>query len=188
MQCSICGSENVEEVLIDRALPHISIGTVLLKNLKRTTCNDCGASTTAVPNYNAVIKQAAENLCKLKRKLRGEEFSFLRKRIGKNGQECAEQMGVTNVTVSRWENETVELPPTADRLVRTWVLASMGYSYRSIDKLFRAIQEVGIEKVEIDLNKFNGNIYQHSTCHVFGSKKTSRPVTVVKNLAFDIHG
>src|SRR5439155_2513167 len=49
------------------------------------------------------------------------QVRFLRKSLGWSGCEFAKHMGVTDETVSRWENNAAPIGPQADRLLRLMV-------------------------------------------------------------------
>ena len=56
-------------------------------------------------------------------RLSGAEARFLRKWLGWSGQDTADRLGFTPETVSRWENDKVPISETADKLLRSLVLA-----------------------------------------------------------------
>lgn len=55
-------------------------------------------------------------------RMTGSELRFLRGRLRLSAVALASQMGVTSVTVSRWENGHEPIGPVADRLLRMMVL------------------------------------------------------------------
>jgi DNA-binding transcriptional regulator YiaG len=53
-----------------------------------------------------------------------EEFWFLRKHLGHSSTEISKKIGVTNFTVSRWENGKQKIEPAAERLLKLMVATS----------------------------------------------------------------
>lgn len=169
MECPICGASNATESLIDYRMLELGTDSVLLRNTPETTCPDCGESAIAIPKYKAVLKQIREQLCALNRVLNDGEFLTLRHALGLSGQECASIMGVTNVTVSRWENGKTPILPIADRLMRSLTLSGLGYTQKAIIARLSDLENKGVSEITIDLSSFSGTTYKHETCVRFGS-------------------
>jgi YgiT-type zinc finger domain-containing protein len=174
MICQICESGNTNTQLVDYEMTELGTDSVLLRNTPKVICHDCGEETFEIPNYNAVIKQIREKMCLINRVLNGGEFLSLRLGLEMTGIGCAKAMGVTNVTVSRWENGTSPVSEPADRLIRTWTLGYFGYSTTKIIGLLSALPEDGIEKVEVDLSNFYGTAFCYESCQRFGDGDGSR--------------
>jgi len=173
MECPICDSINVQTEYRSYAMNDYGFGVTLL-NAEFISCSDCGEVTYTIPKYNIVKKQVRELLCSLKRTLSGAEFAFLRAELGMRGQEYANVSGVSNVTVSRWENDKVDIPKSADRALRNLTLISLGYSYGSLVKLLSNVDNDGNDRLEVDLNKFNdGSSYSYETCFPMSTEHQS---------------
>jgi len=168
MECSICGSEDFVQETIDRKMTELGTDTVLLKNLPVYTCSTCGEKHISIPRYNVVMQQIKEQMCNLERPLNGGEFCILRGSLELNGQECAVLLGVTNVSISRWENNQVPINPTADRMMRTLTLQNLGYESKQIVKRLCDTEKKGIEEIEIDIANFKATPYRYNTCQSFG--------------------
>lgn len=169
MFCPVCESANIQVQHSDYPMDELGTDSVVLKNAIEISCGDCGEKSVEIPNYNAVMRQIREKLCQLNRLLRGSEFVALRVPLGLTGQECANAMGVSNVTVSRWEHDVSPISAPADRLIRTWTLEALGYSSRRILDFLGELPETGIDSIEIDLNGFGGGSFRYETCQRFGN-------------------
>jgi DNA-binding transcriptional regulator YiaG len=106
-QYSECGLTNV--VLLD----------VLVFNCK------CGAIVPEIPYTAALHRFIAMELLRKPTLLCGEEVRFLRKLIGYSSVQLAELIAVSNVTLSRWENEAVRINRNADRILRLVFFAAI---------------------------------------------------------------
>jgi DNA-binding transcriptional regulator YiaG len=83
-----------------------------------------------MPRHGELMRSIRERLCFVGRVLRGSEFAFLRTGMDLSQAELAELLGVTNVTVSRWEHETSELGKQTDLLTKAFTLESLGIAVR----------------------------------------------------------
>lgn len=77
-------------------------------------CTECGnkmKATTVAHHYTE---------CGLDKEgqLRGPEIRFMRKKVGMNGKSFAEFIGVSPVTMSRWETGEIKPSPSHDNLIR----------------------------------------------------------------------
>lgn len=94
---------------------------------------DCGEKFAFIPCVKELHKLIAEILLKQENQLSGREIRFLRKHMGLKSKDFAKELGVKNVTVSRWENG--DFPPTEslDRLIRLLYAARMGLNEISME-------------------------------------------------------
>ncbi|MGH7826704.1 MAG: type II TA system antitoxin MqsA family protein, partial [Candidatus Binatia bacterium] len=96
------------------------LNNVLLKNITVHECAKCGELLPEIANVKQVHKWIAEYLVKKQSPLTGAEFRFLRKQMGMGAAELAGFLGVTPVTMSRWENGKETVGPQSDRLLRAF--------------------------------------------------------------------
>jgi transcriptional regulator with XRE-family HTH domain len=68
-----------------------------------------------------------------------------------SGKNFAEAIGVTNVSVSRWENDGQGIPKTTDILLRVMTLSDLGYQ-GNISELMLEISRSEQVDVRIDLD------------------------------------
>lgn len=120
-RCRRCGAEYglSEPVTVPlRALP-----TVLVSGITGQTCSGCGDLKYGVPNMEDLFRVIAGQLVQKSERLSGAEARFLRKWLGWSGQDTADRLGFTPEHVSRWENDKVLISETADKLLRSLVVA-----------------------------------------------------------------
>lgn len=170
MDCKVCGSD---EVTVDKKslkLSRLGLKNVIVRNIEHISCDDCGHTTQSLPKYNIMMKQLRINLASSNRPLTGREFSFLRGKLGLTGLEIAKKLGVSNVSVSRWEKERNELSPMADRLIRALTLDQLN-SIKLNDALDR-IGENGPAEIFLDADDFKEvATFKHTSGYKFGASK-----------------
>jgi len=94
---------------------------VTLVRVSVARCPRCGNYEVSIPNIEGLHRLIARALIEKKTRFRGEEVRYLRKNMGWSGADFARHMGVTEETVSRWENDAAPIGPQADRLLRLMV-------------------------------------------------------------------
>jgi putative zinc finger/helix-turn-helix YgiT family protein len=128
-ECPLCESAEVrvECVTVRQAF---GLPAVTLTNVARMQCQTCGEEFTEIPRHGELMRSIRERLCFVGRALRGSEFAFLRTGMNISQAELAEILGVTNVTISRWEQEISELGEQTDLLIKAFTLESLGIAVR----------------------------------------------------------
>lgn len=118
-----------------------------LKNIVITVparvCRNCGEIMPEIPNIKGLHSAIADCLFEKPAPLIGPEIRFLRKEMGMKAKDFASLVGVSAVTVSRWETGAEKIGHTADRLVRCLYLfhrIEMGREIRPA-RSFHRIQE-----------------------------------------------
>jgi len=96
-----------------------------LKGVEVFEC-DCGEMFAFIPCVQELHKLIAEDLLKKEDQLSGREIRFLRKHMGLKAKDFAKELGVGNVTVSRWENGDYPPSESFDRFMRLLYAARMG--------------------------------------------------------------
>ncbi|MEW6387814.1 MAG: type II TA system antitoxin MqsA family protein [Thermodesulfobacteriota bacterium] len=99
---------------------------VWLKGVEIFEC-ECGENFAFIPCARELHNLIAEILLQKEDQLSGREIRFLRKHMGLKAKDFAKQIGVMNVTVSRWEREEIIPPKTIDRLIRYFYAAEMNF-------------------------------------------------------------
>ncbi|WP_421841217.1 type II toxin-antitoxin system MqsA family antitoxin [Marinobacter algicola] len=182
MNCKVCGSDNVKMELTSIPFKRVGLDNVILKNVQQTICETCNNVTRSFPKYNLIIKQIRLNLVRDKSSFNGKEFSFLRDQLKLNGTQLSELLGVTNVSVSRWENGAQDVPAMADRLIRALTLSDMkSNSFIKILKNISAHQGTEDEAIYIDVSDFQDpGAFASTSAYGFGSSR--KPATVYTNM------
>lgn len=117
MKCPNCGKEMRSKVR-EYEYKESGLKGVVLGNITVHECPSCGEVLPEIPKVKQIHKLIAEYLVKKQSPLTGEEFRFLRKTMGISAKELARVLGVTPVTVSRWENNKENIGLQSDRLLR----------------------------------------------------------------------
>lgn len=121
MKCPACGKEMKSKVR-DYEYVESGLKNVVLKAIRVHECKACGEFLPEIPNVKQVHKWIAEYLVRKHSPLTGQEFRFLRKQMGMSASELAGFLGVTPVTISRWENDKESIGPQSDRLLRAFFI------------------------------------------------------------------
>ena len=94
------------------------LGNVTLTGIRVFHCAKCGLDFPEIPNIRGLHRSVASLLARKPAPLTGAEFRFLRKEIELKATDLARDLGITNVTISRWETGARPINPVADRLLR----------------------------------------------------------------------
>lgn len=81
-------------------------------------CPKCGEVLPEIQNVKALHALIADRLFQKPTSLTGAEVRFLRKEMGMKAKDFAALLGVSPVTVSRWETGAERVGDTNDRLIR----------------------------------------------------------------------
>lgn len=98
---------------------------VWLRGVEIFEC-DCGEKFAFIPCIEKLHKLIGKTLIGKEEQLSGKEIRFLRKHMMLKSKDFAKELGVQNVTVSRWENDTSQPPESVDRLIRLVYAIKMG--------------------------------------------------------------
>ncbi|MGB8873932.1 MAG: type II TA system antitoxin MqsA family protein [Desulfobaccales bacterium] len=88
---------------------------------------DCGEKFAFIPYVQELHKLIGMILLAKEDQLSGREIRFLRKHMGLRAKYFAKELGVGNVTVSRWENGESTPSESLDRFIRLFYATSMGF-------------------------------------------------------------
>lgn len=121
MKCPNCAKEMRSKVR-DYEYGESGLKDVVLKSITVHECRRCGELLPEIRNVKQVHRWIAEYLVKKQSPLTGQEFRFLRKHMEMSASELAGFLGVTPVTISRWENSKESVGPQSDRLLRAFFL------------------------------------------------------------------
>ena len=130
-KCAKCGGEGRMQP-IDRYQPRKELmGGMQIELVNVVTalvCEKCGTTLRAdIPDMPGLIAAVSvARAAKQPLKLSGPEIRFLRKAIGKSAKELAEDLRVTDETVSRWENGHLLMGEHIERIFRWTVCDELG--------------------------------------------------------------
>lgn len=88
---------------------------------------DCGEKFAFIPRIQELHNLIGKILLEKEDQLSGREIRFLRKHMGLKAKDFAKELGVGNVTVSRWENGESSPSESIDRFIRLFYAASKGF-------------------------------------------------------------
>lgn len=131
MKCYSCGSRMVSTKQTYN-YSESGIPNLYLANVEVRKCRHCGEKAVVLPQIDELHGVIANLLLCKKTPLTGREVRFLRKEMELTGTALSKMLGVTNVTVSRWENEEEPVSTTSDRLIRIVYYQLMQERCRSV--------------------------------------------------------
>ncbi|GHD43468.1 putative zinc finger/helix-turn-helix protein, YgiT family [Marinobacter persicus] len=179
MFCKVCGSDDVTIEKKSLKLNRLGLKNIVIRNIEHISCEDCGHTAQSLPKYNLMMKQVRISLASSNRPLSGKEFAFLREKLGLSGLQAAKELGVSNVSISRWEKEHNDLSPMADRLIRALTLEELNSV--KLQNVLSRISKNEPQEIYIDADDFKDvATFKHTSGYRFGrSKKPAWVVTKV---------
>lgn len=143
MKCNECGKwmraqRNKSYRYLESGLDNVTLTGICVFH-----CPGCKQDFPEIPNIQGLHRAIASHLARKPAPLTGPEFRFLRKEIKVKATDLARDLGITNVTISRWETGDRPINPVADRLLR------LLYSLRTI-QVGRAVEPAEFAKSFLD--------------------------------------
>ena len=120
MKCTECGTA-MKARRENYRYDECGLKSVTLVGVEVKRCPKCGNYEVSIPRIEGLHRLIARALIDKATRFTGAEVRFLRKSLGWSGSDFAKHMGVTDETVSRWENDAAPIGPQADRLLRLMV-------------------------------------------------------------------
>ncbi len=156
MRCDNCGSNKMKRQAglyhyIGSGLPN-----VCLKNVKWARCEQCKDIHVEIPRIGQLHRCIAYYVVLKDTFLTGQEIVFLRKMLGKSQRAMAKDLGVSEVSLNRWEKE------------------NRGHT-KAMDTLFRMVY-LGLQDDEYT-HEANHKI-RETTIKYFGNIKKSEPQSI----------
>jgi len=145
MICFKCKTR-MKRIKTDYKYTESGLQNVILKGITAYKCSKCRGINPVISKIKEVHKAIAQQLLKKDSLLTGEEIVYLRKEMKIKAKDLAEILGVTKVTVSRWENEKEQISPVCDRLIRVL------YGNRIFKQTCELVRP-GIDKLESPIMK-----------------------------------
>jgi putative zinc finger/helix-turn-helix YgiT family protein len=170
MYCPVCESQNISKKSETIQLSNIGLDNISLKNVPVITCSDCGFVSRVMPKQKLILKEITESICAIARLINSKEFQFLRNQLGYTGVQLSKILGVTNVSISRWENGEYDINPLADRALRALVLSKFNRNAQLADIMLNTSRNIS-EKIIVDVERFsNSESFKIKTAYKFGAQ------------------
>src|SRR5579883_463805 len=103
MKCFECGTE-MTSAHENYHYTACGLPNVTLKDIEVRRCPNCGDYEPLIPQIEDLHRVIAFAVATQPSRLSAAEIKFLRKYLGWSGADFAKRMGVSQETVSRWEN------------------------------------------------------------------------------------
>ena len=161
-QCSKCGAE-ARVIRGSYRFRESGLPNVILQGIEIIRCPVCGNEDPILPRLNRLMQVVALSMVNKPYRLRGEEIRFLRKYLGKTGEEFARLIHVDKTTLSKWENNDDRVGDQSDRLIRLLVLALgeglQGFAASTVEAFPGIKDRKPPVRIEIDSEKMS---YQYA--------------------------
>lgn len=122
IDCSQCGSM-AKVTRGTYQFKESGLSYVYLKGIQLINCQECETVDPIIPHVNELMRVLVLAVIARPYRLGGAEIRFLRKFLGKTGEEFADILSVDRSTLSKWENNDDPVGEQSDRLIRTVTLA-----------------------------------------------------------------
>ena len=122
-ECSHCG-QKARRVRGDYRFDESGLPNVILRNIEIIACRKCGNRDPVLHRAAKLLRTLADAVVHKPFRLTGEEFRFLRKRLGLTADHLGRIMHVDKTTISKWENNALTIGEQSDLLIRTLALAA----------------------------------------------------------------
>lgn len=117
MKCTQCGHEMVENIGTYR-YDESGLSNILLLNVPIYKCSSCKETEVEIPHIEELHLLIAFILLLKPTGMTGKEARYLRKHLGYTADEFASILGVTRVTVARWEGKKTAIRQDHDKHLR----------------------------------------------------------------------
>jgi putative zinc finger/helix-turn-helix YgiT family protein len=123
-ECFRCGSKKTKVMYEDYQYIESGLDNVILKDIPIVICKNCKSKMPIIPMIESLHKTIGFALIKKTRNLSGKEIRFLRKLMGLTSLQLAIKLEVSEVTLSRWENDKESIGKPNDKLLRLLFISS----------------------------------------------------------------
>lgn len=131
MRCAECGKD-MKKKTVNHHYTESGLDNVYLMGVDVYTCPSCDEEYVHISNPVQLHVILAIGLALKDGALKGSEIRFMRKEVGMNGKSFAEFIGVSPVTLSRWENGETEHSNSHDRLIRLAFMKMMSERMKAL--------------------------------------------------------
>jgi len=148
-ECEACGERLAKTRLHEFRDELLGLsGVILVDSVDEFRCTKCGERIVSIPDLAGLIKAVAVTRAKISRKLRGRDVRFLRKAMEWNAKTLAQNLGISEGTVSRWENDKEPMGPSSEKLLRLIVLIELGEETPGIEVDQSSVARMAIDPFE----------------------------------------
>ena len=154
MTCFVCGSR-MKTKRENYRYDAVGLPGITLQGVEVSRCGKCGEYEVAIPRIEELHRSIAQAVISKKERLTPAEIRFLRKQLGWTGAEFAGHFGAARETVSRWENGSAPMGPTADHLLRM-IVANPPAAASSVPCVLRPAAKSSPKPLRIGLKVANG--------------------------------
>jgi DNA-binding transcriptional regulator YiaG len=121
---------------------------VLVDAVDEEKCANCGSvEAISVPKLSEMIAAAAVLRATMPQKLGGAEIKALRKALGMSAKALAQELGVREESMSRWENGHEPIGPANEILLRLAVVDTLGERAPGVYADMKEVRKLKIEPI-----------------------------------------
>lgn len=132
MKCPICGQE-MKKNRKDYKYEESGLNNIILTGIEVHECK-CGEEIPEIKNIEKINRFIANALVIKNAPLNGKEFRFVRKQMDFKEKDIASLLGVSPVSVSRWENSNAKIGLSNDKLIRLLYTQTLEEQYNKVFK------------------------------------------------------
>lgn len=154
-KCLQCGHELKQTKENRRYLQEVLDGVTLV-GVDVWRCSKCGEEEVAIPRIEELHRLLAAEVALKRARLSPGEIRFLRSYLGLSGADFARRMGVSPVTVSRWERKDapMRMDVPVERLLRLMVLMEKPVDTYPAERLEEtALEEPRTEPLRVKVSR-----------------------------------
>lgn len=150
MLCAQCGSEMIELEGMHR-YEECGLSNVILMNVPMYKCTPCKETDVEIPCMDELHLLIGFLLCLKPVKLTSEEARYLRKHLAYTQEELANHLGVSRVTVNRWETGK-PLILSQDKALRRMYFQKKAEELRKLPEVCRILATL-VDKLPLSSQK-----------------------------------
>jgi len=134
MKCLECGGK-MRKTKTNHRYIESGLDNIVLIDATAYKCQDCDEDEIEIPRADKLHLFIAFLLSLKPTSLTGAEARFLRKHLGYTAAELASAMGITRLTVTRWENAKGIMKEDRDKHLRLFYLEKKGDAINRLPEL-----------------------------------------------------
>lgn len=141
MKCAQCGHE-MEKRVGHYSYEESGLKNVVLMNIPLYRCPSCKETEVEIPHMEELHLLLGFLLVLKPIRLKGEEVRYLRKHLGYTAEDLASFLGLSRLTVTRWETGKLPIRQDHDKHLRRLYLEKKGEELRKfpqVNKVFSVL-------------------------------------------------